>query len=124
MSISDRLNLEGTKIEFPMTSAHGHRAIPNCKKVKFFVASKIGNYRPQGAIAAPNISLPSQTTSDDFLVELRIPPGVRIESYRGARVQLLIGMDNWELLKTLEMREIENAGLEISRTHLRWIIHG
>ena len=47
-----------------------------------------------------------------------------VKHYTNARVELLLGQDNWPLIVSRELREIRNTGLVVSRTLLGWSVHG
>ncbi|XP_054015870.1 uncharacterized protein LOC128896528, partial [Hylaeus anthracinus] len=75
-------------------------------------------------VSVPNLSLPVQSVSEKLVHFVKSREDVDIRPYINAQPKLLIGQNNWELIVSRELRELEGSGVVLSRSWLGWIPHG
>ncbi|XP_076385089.1 uncharacterized protein LOC143263989 [Megachile rotundata] len=128
--IDDRLardlGVKGSRIDVSIKGiGEGEIRLENSKKVDFDVEGIFGTHRIRGAITVKNLKFPTQSISRDIIARIHdAAKDVEIRPYHGARVELLIGQDNWDLIVTRELREIIGTDLAVSRSRLGWTVHG
>lgn len=120
------VGVEGTQINLTLKGINEKEILmTNCTKVDLDVIGAFGKYKIFGAITARKLSLPSQSISRDIAFHVnKSAKDAKILPYHEARVKILIGQDNWNLIVTREWREVEKTDLAISRSLLGWALHG
>ncbi|XP_053976366.1 uncharacterized protein LOC128875067 [Hylaeus volcanicus] len=74
--------------------------------------------------SVPNLSLLVQSVSEKLVHFVKSREDVDIRPYINAQPKLLIGQNNWELIVSRELRELEGSGVVLSCSWLGWIPHG
>lgn len=123
--LARHIGAKGPRTKITIGGVHPHEIVyANCEKVKIDIQSDFQRHEVTHAIAVPDLNLPCQSVSEDIVNLVNRCENISIRPYRNARVELMLGQDNWPLIMTREFREIGNTGLVVSRSLLGWAVHG
>lgn len=94
------------------------------ERVSFTIKGEWEQFNLNNVYAISDISLPSQTVDKHLIQSSKNLRELEIQPYKEAVPLLLIGQDNWELLRVHKANIIDVNSLIASKTLLGWVVHG
>ena len=120
-----KLGLSGSLSYISLKGKNDKKGIQvKSEKISFELQYDTKKFLLKNAIAVENVSLPSQTLTNEIIRICEKELNIKVKYYKNATPMIIIGQDNWNLIVTREIFDFKNFSFAVSRFELGFCVHG